>query len=122
MEEMINFFKKKANPSINSGQVPSVDSGQVEKIRAHIFVSGEVQGVFFRENTRKKAEKLGVFGWVKNLKDGRVEAVLEGNRERIEEIVQWARKGPIWAKIDGLEAIWENYQGEFKGFEIRYDL
>ena len=91
-----------------------------EKIRVHIFVSGKVQGVFFRENAKKKAEKLAVQGWIKNLRDGRVEAVFEGHRKNIEEMVDWARKGPIWAKIDDFSLVWEDYQGEFKQFEIRY--
>lgn len=93
-----------------------------EKIRAHIFISGRVQGVFFRESTKKKAEKLQVSGWVKNLRDGRVEAVLEGEKGSVEKMVDWARKGPIWANIDALDVMWEDYQAEFKGFEIKYDL
>lgn len=93
-----------------------------EKIRAHIFVSGKVQGVFYREKTRKRAEKLGVTGWVKNLLDRRVEAVFEGDKKKVEEIVNWARSGPIWAKIEALDVIWEDFQGEFNSFEIRYDL
>jgi len=109
---MINFFKEK----------PQINSQPAEKVRAHIFVSGKVQGVFFREKTRQKAEKLGVFGWVKNLKDGRLEAVFEGDKERVKELVNWARKGPIWAKVNGLELTWEDYRGEFNGFEIGYDL
>ena len=109
---MITFFKKKKNIPLAKG----------EKIRAHIFVSGKVQGVFYRENTRKKAEKLGVTGWVKNLRDGRVEAVFEGDKKKVEEMVNWARKGPIWAKVEALDVIWEDYRGEFNGFEIRYDL
>ena len=92
-----------------------------EKIRAHIFVSGKVQGVFYRENTRKKAEKLKVSGWVKNLKDSRVEAVFEGERPSVEKMVNWARKGPIWAKIEALDVVWEDCTDEH-GFEIRYDL
>jgi acylphosphatase len=93
-----------------------------EKIRAHIFASGKVQGVFYRGNIRKRAEKLGVSGWVKNLADGRVEAIFEGDKEEVEEMVNWARKGPIWAKIEALDVIWEDYLGEFNSFEIRYDL
>jgi acylphosphatase len=90
-----------------------------EKIRAHILVSGRVQGVFFRENTRKKAEALKVSGWVRNLKDGRVEAVFEGERADVEELVNWARQGPIWAKIDDFNLVWEDCRDEFKEFEIR---
>lgn len=93
-----------------------------EKIRAHIFVSGRVQGVFFREKTKKKAEKLEVTGWIKNILDGRVEAIFEGNRDKVEEMVDWTRKGPIWAKVEALDVIWEDDRTEFEGFEIRYDL
>ncbi len=90
-----------------------------EKVRVHIFVSGRVQGVFFRERTKKKVEGLSVFGWVKNLPDGRVEAVLEGDRKSVEEMVNWAKKGPILAKVNGLDVAWENYQAEFRNFEIK---
>ncbi|MBZ9572474.1 acylphosphatase [Patescibacteria group bacterium] len=91
-----------------------------EKARAHILVSGKVQGVFFRENTRQKAEKLGVSGWVKNLTDRRVEAVFEGEKEKVEGMVEWAKKGPIWAKVNDINVEWEEYQGEFENFTIRY--
>ncbi len=104
------FLKKKEN------------TGKKEKIRAHVFVSGRVQGVLFRESAKKKAEKLGVSGWMKNLPDSRVEAVFEGDRENVDNMVNWSRKGPIWAKIDDFSVIWDNYQAEFKGFEIRYDI
>lgn len=92
-----------------------------EKVRAHIFVSGRVQGVFFRENTLRKAQKLGVFGWVKNLPDGRVGAIFEGEKENVEKIIEWAKRGPIFAKVNGLEVEWQKYQDEFKNFEIKYD-
>jgi len=59
-----------------------------EKVRAHVIVSGRVQGVFFRAETKEKAKELGVFGWVKNLSEGRVEAVFEGERATVEEIGQ----------------------------------
>ena len=107
---IFDFFRKKENQKKD------------EKIRAHIFVSGRVQGVFFRENTRKKAERLNVSGWVKNLRDGRVEAVLEGERQNVENMVNWARKGPIWAKIEALDVIWEDYSGQFASFKIEYDI
>jgi len=93
-----------------------------DKLRAHIFILGRVQGVFFREKTKKRAEKLEVLGFVKNLRDGRVEAVFEGEKKNVEEMVDWSRKGPIWAKVEALDVIWEDYQGEFKEFEIRYDF
>jgi len=114
---MFCFWKNKSDKNKKT-------ESSTEKIRAHVFVSGRVQGVFFRENARKKARRLGVFGWVKNLKDKRVEAVFEGDKDKVEEMVDWARKGPIWAKIEALDLIWEDYQGESKSkdFEIRYDL
>ena len=92
-----------------------------EKIRAHIFVSGRVQGVWFRQKTKQKAEKLGVFGWVKNLSDGRVEAVFEGNKQQVEQMVIWARKGPFWAKVNDIDISWEKYKGEFNFFEIKHN-
>ncbi|MBZ9578564.1 acylphosphatase [Patescibacteria group bacterium] len=88
--------------------------------RAHIFVSGRVQGVFFRENTREKAEELGVFGWVKNLADGRVEAVFEGEKEKVESLIEWAKKGPEIARVNDIDVEWQEYKGEFKNFDIRY--
>jgi acylphosphatase len=109
---MLGFFRRKKGNLSSAG----------EKIRAHVFVSGKVQGVFFRESTKHRAEKLGVSGWVKNLKDGRVEAVFDGEKGNVEKMVNWARKGPIWAKIEALDVVWEDYRAEFKGFEIRYDL
>lgn len=93
-----------------------------EKIRAHVFVSGKVQGVFFRDTCKKKADKLGVTGFVKNLRDSRVEAVFEGERLNVDKMINWARKGPIWAKIDDFSVVLDNCQDEFLGFEIRYDL
>lgn len=107
---MLGFFKKGKNKELEGN------------IRAHLFVSGKVQGVFFRETVRQKAFKEGVTGWVKNLRDGKVEAVFEGKESRVKKMVNWARSGPIWAKVDSLDVIWEDYQGEFKDFEIRYDL
>ncbi|MFA4998987.1 MAG: acylphosphatase [Candidatus Paceibacterota bacterium] len=92
------------------------------KARAHIFVSGRVQGVRFRESTYQKAQKLGVFGWVKNLPDGRVEIVSEGDEKDVQKLIKWAKGGPIFAKVNNIEVIQEEYNGEFSSFEIRYDI
>ena len=92
-----------------------------EKVRVHLIISGFVQGVFFRSNTQEKAKEIGVFGWVRNLGDGRVEAVFEGEKERVEEMIGWAKKGPELARIENVEIKWEEYQGEFDDFEIKYD-
>lgn len=92
-----------------------------QKARAHIFVSGRVQGVFFRQNTRKKAQELGITGWVKNLPDGRVEALMEGEKDKVENLIEWLRKGPIIARVDGVEIFLEEYKGEFNDFIIEHD-
>lgn len=89
-------------------------------IRAHIFVRGRVQGVFFRKNTCQKAKEIGITGWVRNLDDGRVEAIFEGEKEKVEEMLGWAKKGPVWAKVDDLEVDWQEFKNEFASFEIIY--
>jgi len=91
-----------------------------EKIRAHIFVQGMVQGVFFRVRTRQKAKVLGVAGWVKNLPDARVEAIFEGEKEKVEEMIEWIKKGPVFSRVDDVKVDFEEYKGEFESFEIRY--
>jgi acylphosphatase len=88
--------------------------------RVHVFISGRVQGVFFREYTRRKAEELGVKGWVRNLSDGRVEAVFEGEDEAVDEIVRWCWEGSPYSNVSNVEAREEAYTGEFERFEIRW--
>jgi acylphosphatase len=92
----------------------------MEKVRVHTFVSGRVQGVFFRHYTSEEARKLGLKGWVRNLMDGRVEAVFEGDKEKVEKMVEWLKKGPPLAKVEKLDVKWEDFKGEFEDFEIRY--
>ena len=89
-------------------------------VRAHVYVAGRVQGVFFRWYTRDEAEKLGVKGWVRNLPDGRVEAVFEGEREAVERMIEFCRHGPPAAEVENVEVRWETPTGEHKGFKIRY--
>jgi len=91
-----------------------------ELIRAHILISGRVQGVFFRAKTRQKAEELGIFGWVRNRPDGKVEAVFEGEREKVKEMIEWSKKGPVAAKVNNVDIEWQDYQGEFSDFNIKY--
>jgi len=90
------------------------------KKRAHVFVSGRVQGVFFRATTRKEAEKRRVKGWVKNLRDGRVEAVFEGEGEKVEEMIDFCHRGSSAANVEDVEVEWESYKDEFSEFGIRY--
>ena len=90
------------------------------KKRVHVYISGRVQGVWFRAYTKEEAERLGVKGWVRNLPDGRVEAVFEGDENKVEEMVRWCHVGSPQAKVTKVEVIEEPYQGEFQKFEIRY--
>lgn len=88
------------------------------KVRAHVYVTGRVQGVFFRHFTQVQAEKRNVKGWIKNLPDRRVEAVFEGEKEDVEALIEFCHHGPPGAKVKNVEVRWENYTGEFNGFEI----
>ncbi|MCP5003783.1 MAG: acylphosphatase [Planctomycetes bacterium] len=89
--------------------------------RAHVFADGRVQGVFFRASTRAEAIQLGLTGWVKNCKDGRVEAVFEGAKENVEKAVEWCRKGPPGASVTHVEVDFGHATGEFGTFEIETD-
>jgi acylphosphatase len=88
------------------------------KIRAHIYVTGKVQGVFFRQNTKRQAQSRGVCGWVSNLSDGRVEAVFEGEDIAVREIVDYCRHGPSFAKVADFQVTFEDFKGEFESFSI----
>ena len=90
------------------------------KTRVHIWISGKVQGVFFRSRTVAKAYRLRVTGWVKNLPDGRVEAVFEGEEEAVQDIISFCKKGPLGALVQKIKIKQEAYIGEYKGFTITY--
>lgn len=90
------------------------------KIRAHVFVSGRVQGVFFRSETRYEASRRNVRGWVRNTSDGRVEAVFEGEREDVDKLIDFCRSGPPGARVTKVDVQCEEYTGEFEDFRIRY--
>lgn len=90
-----------------------------ENVRAHIYVSGRVQGVYYRKNARRSALSFGLTGWVRNLPDRRVEAVAEGERGRVEDFLEWCREGPSMAIVRGLEVAWVAATGEFKTFRIK---
>ena len=86
----------------------------------HIVIEGMVQGVFFRAGTREESYKLGLTGWVKNCPDGRVEAVFEGDRDKIDQILEWCKKGPPGAAVRNVETVWEQATGEYDSFSIKY--
>ena len=90
------------------------------RVRARVFVSGRVQGVFFRVETRREANRRNVSGWVRNLSDRRVEAVFEGEKDDVERLIEFCRRGPPGARVNHVEVRWEHYSGEFRGFRIRY--
>ena len=92
----------------------------MDHVRARVIVEGRVQGVFFRYHTQAMAFKLGVKGWVKNRSDGSVEALFEGNREKVDQIIQWCRQGPSEAKVTNVRTSWEDFRGEFEDFSINY--
>ena len=90
------------------------------RARAHVVVSGDVQGVFFRQETKRQAEAHGVSGWVRNRDDGSVEAVFEGEKQDVKALVEFCKHGPSGAMVTNVDVKWENFTGEFEGFEIRY--
>lgn len=94
-----------------------MESGDRE--HAHVYVSGQVQGVFFRDSAREKATQLGLAGWVKNLPDGRVEAVFEGEPESVREMIRWCEEGPPHATVEDVEAELREAREDIQGFEVR---
>lgn len=89
-------------------------------VRAHVFVHGRVQGVFFRGTAQDYGRSLNVTGWVRNLPDGRVEGMFEGPRERVEAMVDWCRHGPPHAQVEGLEVTWHPPTGEFTTLRVTF--
>jgi len=92
----------------------------MENARAHLFIAGRVHGVFFRAFTRDIAHSLGLNGWVRNLRDGRVEALFEGGKRLIEQAIKECYNGPPGARVSNIEVQWEPYKGDEKGFSVRY--
>jgi acylphosphatase len=90
----------------------------MERTRAHVFVSGRVQGVFYRATTREQARDRGVDGWVRNLDDGRVEAVFEGSADAVEAMVEWCHEGSSRARVDDVDVEYSVPEG-VEGFEVR---
>lgn len=86
--------------------------------RAHVVVRGRVQGVFFRAEARDRAASLGLGGWVCNNPDGTLEAVFEGERERVQSLVDWCRRGPALAEVENVDVAWEEPQGDSR-FAVR---
>ncbi len=92
---------------------------RVMKSRVHLFISGMVQGVFFRDSARQIAQSMGITGYVRNLQDGRVELVAEGEMDSVDKLVQWCHKGPPAAIVESVDIESEQYKGEFDLFEVK---
>jgi acylphosphatase len=89
-----------------------------EHVRARVIISGRVQGVFFRAETQRAAEDIGVTGWVRNRPEGTVEALFEGPRPAVQEAVAWCRRGSPLARVSEVQVTWEDYRGDLRGFVI----
>ena len=85
-----------------------------------VYISGRVQGVFFRAETQRAATGLNLTGWVRNLADGRVQAILEGEDKNVDKMLDWCGKGPPAARVENVIVTEEPYMGEFKNFTIQY--
>lgn len=88
--------------------------------RAHLFIIGKVQGVYFRQNTKRYAQKRGVYGWIRNLDDGQVEVVFEGEESAVKELVDFCSKGPEGSLVTNVTINWVPFKGEFQSFDIVY--
>lgn len=89
------------------------------KVRAHIFISGLVQGVFFRSYTQQEANIRNLKGWVRNLRDGRVEVLVEGEEDDVNALIEYCRRGSYNARVENVTITWEDYKGDFQDFKIR---
>jgi acylphosphatase len=87
--------------------------------KAHVIISGRVQGVFFRAETRRAAERIGVTGWVRNRPDGTVEAVFDGNPQAVKDAIAWCHRGSPMSKVEDVQVTWEESDGAFTDFSIR---
>ena len=90
-----------------------------DRVRVHLVIAGQVQGVSFRAYTVDEARALGVRGWVRNLPDGRVEAEAEGAREAVEALVGWCRHGPPAARVESMQVSWGTFRGDLEPFTVR---
>ncbi|MBL7155453.1 MAG: acylphosphatase [Candidatus Portnoybacteria bacterium] len=92
----------------------------MSKKQVILKIYGRVQGIFFRDSTRRKARKLGLTGWVRNESDRTVKVVAEGEKKKLEELIKWCYNGPIIARVEKIDVEWQEAAGQFEGFEIKY--
>ncbi len=91
----------------------------MEQTRAHVLIKGRVQGVNFRASTQSEARQSGVAGWVRNLSDGRVEAIFEGPESAVQQLIRWCHQGPSLAHVENIDVTWEEPEGQVSGFQVR---
>lgn len=104
---------------VNLKSPSGMRSGMADKVRKHLWIQGKVQGVWFREATKQEAERIGgVEGWVKNLVDGRVEAVVQGSPGAVDRLVEFCRQGPEAARVEHLEVVEEPVEDGERGFRV----
>jgi acylphosphatase len=88
--------------------------------RANLIISGRVQGVYFRAETQRAALRIGVTGWVRNKRDGTVEADVEGAKKNVMALIDWCKSGPPLSRVDNVKVTWNAYQGAMDTFEVRF--
>jgi len=93
----------------------------MSKVRVHIFITGKVQGVFFRQAMKVISIKKSVYGSVRNLNDGRVEAILEGDNDNVNTVIEWCHNGPANSRVESVEVENEEYTGSFSNFDVLYE-
>ncbi|MDX9788530.1 MAG: acylphosphatase [Desulfobacterales bacterium] len=91
-----------------------------ETARAHVIITGRVQGVFFRMETKRAADRIGVSGWVRNRPEGTVEAVFEGDKEKVEAAINWCRVGSPGSQVTDVAVTWKPFEGTHEHFEVTY--
>jgi len=91
-----------------------------DKIRSRVIISGKVQGVCFRMEAKRVADRFNVYGWVKNNRDGTVEAVFEGNINDVNSVIEWCKKGPPYSRVVRVDVEQGTYTGAFEEFDVKY--
>ncbi len=91
-----------------------------KQLRARVVITGKVQGVYFRAETRHAATRRKVSGWVRNRADGSVEALFEGDEPSVKAVLEWCRQGSPYARVHHVDVTWETYVGEFDRFDIEF--
>jgi acylphosphatase len=118
--KMSDYWLLMTDDCIIEGEQPMTDQHAPGEIRARVLISGRVQGVSFRWYTQRTAQRLGLAGWVRNVWDGRVEALFEGPDQKVREAVTWCHHGDGMARVEDVEVTYEKASGEFEGFRITW--